>query len=349
MRMNKCVSIFGATAGAFLLLLVLSESALSIGVCRKATCPCSSDQEKQGMKMIGGQCTDCAGNAKELARLQAQRLELGKKLQIAIDQSEEHYDKVVKSWKSVQEELPTFRTISGDLADLLKRSYEFGKALGTSSPAGARELSKTLEQAYHDVSRLAKFMDPLGTLVPDLFRDVSDSVLNERLSQDFDRQWSELKHQENELDKQIEEKRALQDKCSGKGKKKSELDIRQEPRVYASHQPAFLRLVASGGSSGRAAPTPCSGSPENLERCAEAERVMRDMRSFDLPQTNFAVGEALRILEPFGQGNANKITDQEVLQRAKQAAGALDKLVVPLDHMVSNSKKVLTLLQGGGT
>ena len=112
MRMNKCMSIFTTTAGAVLLLLVSSESALSIGVCRKATCPCSPEQEKQGMKTIEGQCTDCAGNAKELARLLEQRLELEKKRQVLMDQDEEHEEKLSKSWKSVQEELPTLRTIS---------------------------------------------------------------------------------------------------------------------------------------------------------------------------------------------------------------------------------------------
>lgn len=350
MRMNKCMWIFTATAGTFLLLLVSSESALSIGVCRKATCPCTQEQEKKGWKMIGGTCVDCAGNAKELARTEKEMLELRKQLMVLDEKTKEDNEKLKKSWESVQAELPNFRTISTDLTDLLQRNIDIGKALGTSDPEiGSSKLAQTLEQAYRDVSRLAKFMDPLGRLVPDLFRDVSDSVQTERRLEDeeIDALNTDISLGTKEDD--VAEMRELQEKCSGKGKKKSELDMRQEPRVYASRQPAFLWLVASRRSSARSVTTPCSGSRENLARCEEAERLMRDMRSFDVPQTQFAVGEALRILEPFGQAHADKMTDQEVRQRAKQAAGALNKLTEQLDHMVSNSKKVLTLLQGGGT
>lgn len=351
MRMNNCMSIFGATAGAFLLLLLVSsESALSIGVCRKATCPCSPEQEKQGMKTIGGQCLDCARNAKELARLEAETLELRKKLIVLDEQIKEDSEKLEKSWKSVQDELPRFRDLSGSYLDLLKRIKGAGDALNDSGAhSGPARLDENLEGAYRDVSRLAKLTDPFGTIVPDLFRDVSDSVLYERRLDEAEyqdmRMWEALPGMEDD----VAEMRALQEKCSGKGKKKSELELRQEPRVYASRQPAFLWLVASRRSSARSATTPCGGSRENLEKCAEAERAMRNIANFDLPQTKFAVGEALRILEPFGQGNANKMTDQEVRQRAKQAAGALNKLAEPLDHMVSNSSKVLTLLQRGGT
>ena len=73
------------------------------------------------------------------------------------------------------------------------------------------------------------------------------------------------------------------------------------------------------------------------------------MRSFDVPQTKSAVGEALRILEPFGGGNAGKLSDEEVRRRAKDAAGALNKLAEHLDHMVNSSNKVLMILQGGGS
>jgi hypothetical protein len=206
-----------------------------------------------------------------------------------------------------------------------------------------------LERAYSDVSRLAKFMDPLGTLVPDLTRDLSDSVLYERRYEDAVNQSSRLSEQLDDLDKQIKDKLALEGKCGGKGKKSSELNMRQDPRVYALGEPAFLRVAVSGASSSGSARTPCGGSSENLMRCEGAQQAMRDIRNYDFPQTKFAVGEVLRVLGPFGEGDAGKISDEEVLRRAKDAAGALNRLAVPLDHMVSNSNKVLTLLQGGGT
>ena len=67
MMIRQPVSVSIVMAVTFLLMLILPGSALALGTCRKeGKCPCTKDQEKQGMKTIGGNCVDCAGNAKKL-------------------------------------------------------------------------------------------------------------------------------------------------------------------------------------------------------------------------------------------------------------------------------------------
>ena len=346
MRRNKFLATFAIMAGTFLLILVLPGSTPAVGTCHSPKgCPCTKEQEKQGMKTVGGNCVDCARNAKELDNLrkdlESTKTEIEKWQKLA----DESAAKADSSWHDVQESLPHFSDAVRGYVDLSGRVLRIANAIRDSSSSGPYVLSNHLATAHRDLSQITALAEsPLnvGRLVGHLI----DSVRYVNQTWDANDRLSNL--DTFDIHEMIDEHLEVKAKCDGKKEKKSEQKSLENPGIYIARLPELLRLVASSPSATNPNQSPCRGSRENLKRCEEAQQVLSDVRGLDLPETNVAFREVLRILEPFGRDNADKIADQEVRQRAKEADAALKILAEHLDRLVSRSKKALALLQGGG-
>ena len=347
MMIRQPVSVSIVMAVTFLLMLILPGSALALGTCRKeGKCPCTKDQEKQGMKTIGGNCVDCAGNAKKLDELRRNRMMFRAELEKQKELADEGRIKADSRWYDFQQELPHFSDAARGYADLPARVLGVANAIQNSSSGGPYQLRANLSHAYRDLSQMAALIKSpmnLGRLVSDL----NDSV---RYADQYMRNYEtgDLEKAIADLDKQIDEHLKVKAKCDGKGEKKSERKNGDDFGMYAAAPPAFVRL-AGAASSGNQSQTPCRSSRDNLKQCQEAQQLLTDVHSFDFPETHVAFGDALLILEPFSRESGNKLADQEVLERAKQADPALKKLAGLLDRLVTRSNRVLALLKGGAS
>ena len=303
------------------------------------------------MKTVGGNCVDCAGNAKELEELERKRKALETERDKTREEVEENRSKLHGAWSQVQDQVPNFSKVVQGYTDLPGRVLAIGQAIQTSSSRrGPKELRASLKAAYRDLKGMAELLKPAEQIVRrDFLRDLSESVRYQGQLEDARQRLRVINMEIDDLNNQIEEKRRVQEKCSGKKKGQSGLNLFETPEVYGSRFEPLLRFVASAGSASTSTETPCSSSAGKLSRCEEARQVLTDIQSFDLPETSVAFGDARLILEPFDRDNADKIDDQEVFQRAKQADPALKKLAGLLDRLVSRSNKVLALLQSGGT
>jgi len=352
MRMNKSLSIFTAMAVMLLLILVLPGSTLAVGTCHSSKgCPCTKEQEKQGMKTVGGNCVDCARNAKELEELEKKRMALETERDKLREQVHENRSKLNGYWSRVQDEVPHFSDAVRGYIDLPGRVLAIEQDIQIrSSSRGPRELRASLKAAYRDLSGMAELLKPARQAVGGtLLRDLVESIRYQGQLEDAQQRLRDIRMEIDDLNNQIEEKRKVQEKCSGKRKGQSGRNLLEVPAVYVTRVEPPLRFVASADSATTPTETPCSSSAGKLSRCEEARQVLTDIQSFDLPETSVAFGDARLILEPFDRDNADKIADQEVLQRAKQTDPALKKLAGLLDRLVTRSNRVLALLKGGAS
>lgn len=327
--------------------LLLPVPGWGVGVCRTpGKCPCSKEQERQGMKTIGGNCVDCAAIAKALDDLRSDWITFNNEYEKQKERENQGRIKSDLHWYNFQQELPHFSDAARGFADLPRRAYKIGRAIGDSTSAGPYRLRSQLQAAARDVGQMVDLIKSPYDLGP-LISDLTDSVGYADQFLDASERVSSLKRDLDELQKKIEEQLKAKAKCDGKGEKKSEQkSLLENPGTYAAGLPPFLRLVATAGSKDSPGAALCRISQEKLSRCRQASQVLRNIKDIDYRETHRALDDALRALGRFEGDNADKMPDQEVLERAKQAEQALKSLAELLDRLVSRSNEVLALLQG---